>query len=750
MRSRAIRLRWVWSAALVLATLASARVQAAAQEPFSIEDTREVLDQYCVTCHNQTVNTADLALDTKDLTALGGDAEVWEAAVRKIRTGMMPPRQAPRPGPETLDGIAAWLETGLDRAAALDPNPGAPTLHRLNRTEYANAIRDLLELEIDPTVLLPVDSTSAGFDNIADVLNTSPALIQGYLSAAMKVSRLAVGDLTAPPAITTYNAPTGLAQDEHIEGLPLGTRGGMVVRHMFPLDAEYEFRVGRGADFTIDGRPLEASGRGDLRVRVPAGPHTLATASVRAMNSAGVDDTFSAPVRGRGGASIVVTGPFDPTGPGSTPSRERIFVCRPANAEDELPCARRILSALAGRAFREPVGANDPSMETLVDFYLAGRGEGTFETGIQRALARILVDPRFIFRMERSPAGLEAGAVYRLTDLELATRLSFFLWSSIPDDGLLEVAAEGRLTDPAVLEAETRRMLADPRSDALIDNFATQWMGLRELENAEPESEDFNANLRIAFERETKLLFESILREDRPILDLLDADYTFVDERLAAHYGIPGVRGSRVRRVELAADSPRRGILGHGSVLLVTSVANRTSPVTRGKWILENLLGAPPPSPPPGVETNLDETDDAAEPATLRERMERHQENPVCASCHSIMDPIGFTMENFDLVGKWRDYDGETPIDATSQMVDGTRLDGPASLRRALLARSDVFVSTAVEKLLTYAVGRATDYNDMPAVRSIMRDAEASDYRLSSLILGIVESTPFQMRMKVD
>ena len=723
------------------------------QSPVSLNQMQALVDQYCVTCHNQTANTADLALDTKELAAPGSEPEIWEAVVRKIRTGMMPPQGARRPARGDLDSFASWLENGLDQAARLDPNPGSPTLHRLNRTEYANAIRDLLDLEIDASRLLPVDSSAAGFDNIADVLNTSPALIQGYLSAAMKVSRLAVGDLTAPPSITTYRSTEGLSQTGHIEGLPLGTRGGLVVQHTFPLDAEYQIQVGggQGVDFTIDGESVPAGGRGGVRLAVQAGPHTLGAATVRTLSSAGVDDTFSAPVGGRGGIQgITVTGPFDPSGPGDTPSRRRIFVCEPGNprTEDEVRCAREILSALATRAFRRPVDENGTALESILEFYIAGRNEDSFETGIQRGLARILVDPRFIFRMEDRPADLPAGALYRLTDLELASRLSFFLWSSIPDDELLAVASARALSDPGMLEQQTLRMLADPRSQALIDNFAAQWMGLRELENVEPESEDFDANLRLAFERETKLLFQTIAREDRSIVDLLDADYTFVDERLARHYGIPGVRGSRVRRVPLDDDSPRRGILGHGSMLLVTSVANRTSPVTRGKWILENLLGAPPPSPPPGVETNLEENPDAPEPTTLRERMEQHRTNPVCASCHRIMDPIGFSLENFDLVGKWRETDGDTPIDASAEMVDGTPLDGPASLRQAMLDRSDAFVSTAAEKLLTYAMGRATEYYDLPAIRSIAREAAEADYRFSSLVLGVVRSAPFQMRVK--
>jgi hypothetical protein len=716
----------------------------------SQQQVQATLKQYCITCHNQRAKTANLELDTKDLAHLEKDVVAWEGVVRKLRTGMMPPKSAARPDRATLEGIASWLESGLDRVAAVQPNPGSPSLHRMNRTEYANAIRDLLDLQVEVTTLLPSDSTSVGFDNIADVLGTSPALIQGYLSAAMKISRLAVGDLSAPPAPVTYRAPRGLSQRAHFDGMPLGTQGGMVARHNFPLDAEYEIRIaGARLDLTIDGMPVSSGGRTVLRLAIPAGPHTIGAAAVRASDTAALDDIFSAPQRGGGGiTNITITGPFQPSGAGDTPSRRRIFVCSPSNAKEELPCARQILRTLATRAFRQPVKDNDSSMETLLGFYQEGRNTGDFETGIQRALARVLVDPRFIFRMEHLPARLATDAAYRLTDLELATRLSFFLWSSTPDDTLLNLAIAGKLSNPAILEEQTRRMLADPKSKALIDNFATEWMRLRELENAEPESPDFDANLRLAFQRETQLLFESILREDRSIVDVLDADYTFVDERLAQHYAIPNVKGSLFRRVTLPKDHPRRGILGKGSVLLVTSVANRTSPVTRGQWVLENLLGSRAPSPPPGVETNLDEQADAGKVTSLRERMEKHRTNAVCASCHSIMDPVGFSLENFDLVGKWREYDGKTRIDATAEMVDGTRLDGPASLRRALLDRSDMFVTVATEKLLTYAAGRAVTAYDMPAVRAIVRESGRNDYHFSTLVLGVVKSEPFRMRTK--
>jgi mono/diheme cytochrome c family protein len=746
-------MRTQWSIAiLVFSALVFGRAGGHAQQApapavaLTQAQVQTVLNQYCVTCHNAQAKTAALELDRKDLSRLDLDTVAWESVVRKLRTGMMPPQSIKRPDRTTLDGVAAWLEAGLDRAAARAPNPGSPSLHRMNRLEYANAIRDLLDLQVDVATLLPSDSTVAGFDNIADVLGTSPTLIQSYVSAAMKISRLAIGDLSAPPVPVTYNAPTGPSQSAHADGLPLGTQGGMLVRHNFPLDAEYQIQAGGGrVDITIDGTPVPA-GRG--RIPIPAGPHTIGVATVSGFETAGMDGIFSAPPgRGRG-MSLTIAGPYRPSGPGDTPSRRRIFVCRPASADQEAPCARTILQTLARRAFRRHVPDADPSLQALMAFYAEGRSAGTFDAGIQHALARVLVDPQFVFRLEHVPASLPERAVYRLRDTEIATRLSFFLWSSVPDDALLDLAIAGRISDPAVLERETRRMLADPRSKALVDNFASQWMHLRELDNAEPESPDFDGGLRASFAREMQLFLDSILREDRSLLAVLDADYTFVDERLARHYGIAGVKGSYFRRVRLAADDPRRGVLGKGSILLVTSAANRTSPVKRGQWVLENLLGSPAPNPPPGVETNLDEGASTASARTLRERMDRHRTQPTCASCHRIMDPIGFSLENFDLVGKWRQLDGGSPIDATGELVDGTRLDGPASLRRALVGRPDAFVTVAAEKLLTYAVGRVVTASDMPAVRAIVRRASGNEYRFSSLVVGVVQSEPFQMRMK--
>lgn len=756
----------VCAAALTTSAAAVQQTSTPASPPAALSDqnAQAVINQYCVTCHNQRAKTGNLELDTKDLLHVEKDVATWESVVRKLRTGMMPPKNAARPERAMLDGLAARIENGLDREAALHPNPGSPSVQRMNRSEYANAIRDLLDLNVDVSAILPGDNTTSGFDNIADVLGTSPTLIQSYLSAAMKISRLAVGDTAVQPAPVTYRAAKGISQSTHLDGMPLGTVGGMFATHYFPLDAEYEIRAAGGrVDLTIDGQPAPSSGRGALRIPIRAGEHTIGAAGTRAFDAGNMDSTFSAPAgRGGGVTSIVITGPYPPLMPGDTPSRSRIFVCYPAGTstpnatnaptDAELSCARKIVQSLATRAFRQPIPDKDPSIDMLLGFYKEGRLEGenggNFDVGIEHALARVLIDPRFIFRMEKVPANLPQGASYRLTDMELATRLSFFLWSSIPDSKLVELANAGQLSKPAVLEEQQRRMLADPRSKSLVDNFASQWMRLRELDNAAPESAEFDGNLRLAFKREMQMFFESILREDRSVIDLLDADYTFVDERLARHYGIPNIKGSLFRRVSLAKDDPRRGVLGKGSILLVTSAANRTSPVTRGEWVLENLLGFKTPAPPPGVETNLDGKTEESKAKTLRERMEFHRSNPTCAACHTIMDPVGFSLENFDLVGKWRDMDGKTKVDATAEMVDGTKLDGPASLRRALLSRSNMFVSVATEKLMTYATGRAVTPYDMPAVRKIIRDSGGTNYRLSSLILGVVKSEPFQMRAK--
>jgi hypothetical protein len=721
------------------------------------------LKQYCITCHNQRAKIGGLTLDTLDLAKVGADPDVWEKVVRKVKTGMMPPSGAPRPDRGALDAFAAGVEDRLDRAAVAGANLSTPALHRMNRVEYANAIRDLLALEVDVTPLLPGDGSSEGFDNIAEALGVSPSLIQGYVAAAMKISRQAVGDRTMAPSLVTYAAPPGFSQERHIEGLPIGTRGGLLIRHTFPLDAEYEFTIGGGGpggagggvgiDVTIDGAKVTVQNTRRFRLAVTAGPHTIGAAVIDRQRGAGVDDAYSDFRAANNGFAIAggiqnvgIMGPFKPTGTGDTPSRRRIFTCTPASAAEEDACARTILTDLARRAYRGPVSAGD--LTTLMTFYQEGRKGGDFETGIQTALARVLVAPRFIYRIEEEPAAVPAGGVYRVSDLELASRLSFFLWSSIPDDELLDLASKGRLRDTATFQRQVKRMLADPKADALIKNFAGQWLYLRELANVQTEAPGFDDNLRQAFRRETEMLFGAIVREDRTMLDLLDADYTFVDERLARHYGMKDVRGSYFRRVVLDPTSPRRGLLGHGSMLTVTSVATRTSPVSRGKWILDNLLGAPPPQPPPGVETNLGEGEASAKTTTLRQRLEEHRANPVCASCHKIMDPMGFALENYDLIGAWRDTEANVPIDSTGQLADGTPLNGPADLRRAVLSRSAAFMSTATEKLLIYALGRPVHHYDMPTVRAIVGRSGREGNRFSALVLGIVESDAFQKRIK--
>ena len=724
-----------------------------------------LLTQYCVTCHNARTKAGGLTLDPAELTQIDRHAETWEKVIRKLQTGMMPPSGAPRPGRPTIDGFVTAVQAQIDRAAAAKPFAGTPALHRLNRAEYSNAIRDLLALDVDAASLLPPDDSAAGFDNIADVLGISPALIEGYATAAAKISRLSVGDPSLGLDRVTYRAAGNLSQEDHLDGLPLGTRGGMIVRHTFPLNADYDLQIGPGRsggigavvtaraqdiDVTVDGQPVDLQGKTQVRLPVEAGLHTIAVALVKKSHVDGADGVYDAPTRAPGISQITIAGPFNARGPGDTPSRRRLYVCTPKTAGEEAACATRILNTLATRAYRRPVPQSGPEMETLLGFYRIGRESGSFDSGIQRAVARVLVDPNFLFRFEREPANVPPGTPFRLSDLELASRLSFFLWSSVPDDELRDAAVRGQLKNPAVLERQVRRLLADPRADALVSNFAGQWLFLRELKNVRPDSPDFDENLRRSFQQETELLFRTIVREDRPIIDLLDADFTFVDERLAKHYGMEGIRGSRVRRVPLAANDPRRGLLGHGSVLTVTSAANRTSPVVRGKWVLDNLLGMPPPQPPPGVETNLEKDAAQVKVTSLRQRLEIHRANAVCASCHKVMDPIGLTLENFDHVGKWRTADGKTTIDATAQLVDGTKLDGPLSLRRALLERSDVFATVATEKLLTYASGRAVQFQDMPAVRAIIRDAARDKYRFSSLVLGIVKSTPFQMRTKAE
>jgi hypothetical protein len=755
-------MRFLGPTSFLAAVMTLAVMPGQAQQP-AAPPKPALLAQYCITCHNQRLKTAGLMLDSVDFEHVEKDAATWEKVVRKIRTGMMPPSGARRPDRAALDAFAADLEGRLDRAAVAGANLDAPSLHRLNRTEYANAIRDLLGLDVDAATLLPADASSEGFDNIADALGVSPSLIESYVSASMKISRRAVGDRTLSPTQITYAAPGGLVQDKHIEGLPLGTRGGMLVHHTFPLDAEYEFGVtggfgpggGGGAftiDVTLDGVQLKPANVRNFRIPVTAGPHTIGASLVERTRGAGVDEQFSdfrvdSAFTAPGGIqTVVVTGPFKATSAGDTPSRHHIFVCQPSGSGDEMPCARKIVATLARRAYRRPV--QDEELATLMKFYEKGRADADFEVGVQQALARILVAPAFLYRAETEPAAVRPVASYRLSSLDLASRLSFFLWSSIPDDELLAVASKGTLRDPKVLEQQVKRMLADPKSEALTNNFAGQWLFLRDLAHVQTSATNFDDNLRQSFRTETEMLFANVVHEDDSLLDMLNASYTFVDERLAKHYGIPNVHGSYFRRVDLPADSPRRGLLGQGSVLTVTSVATRTSPVTRGKWILENLLGTPAPVPPPGVDTNLEKNPEEVKNTSLRHRLEAHRGNPVCASCHKIMDPLGFALENFDLVGTWRDIDGKMPVDSSGQLVDGTVVKGPADLRAALLSRSDAFVTNVTEKLFTYALGRPVQYFDMPAVRTVVHRAAQNDDRFSSLILGVVSSDAFQMRMK--
>ena len=765
--------------------------RAAGRQPATPVSGRALLDQYCVTCHSDRLRTGGLTLEAIDLADIAGNAETWEKVVRKLRAGAMPPQPRPRPDRAAYDGLRAWLESDLDRAAAATPRPGrTEALHRLSRTEYHNVIRDLLELEVDVTDLLPADDTSYGFDNIAGVLGVSPTLMERYLAAARKISRLAVGSPVPSPTAETFRIASNLGQDTHIDGLPFGTRGGTRIDYNFPEDAEYIITVlpdgplfagphqlevsldGARVELFTVGRTLEEGERRsayaadgearEVRLRVTAGPHQVGVTFLKrtAAEQERTRKLYLRPFTGEGSGgdsryqpyvdSVTITGPFETSGARpavDTPSRAQLFVCRPvaSDASAATACATQILSTLARHAFRRPVTADD--VDRLLTFYDQGAASGGFDGGIELALRRLLVTPEFLFRIERDPAGAAPGTAYRLSDLELASRLSFFLWSSIPDDELLDVAIRGEIQDTSVLEAQTRRMLADPRSVALVTNFAGQWLSLRNAAAVQPDEDlfpDFGEALRQGFRRETELLFESILRESRSVVELLSADYTFVNERLARHYGIPNVQGSRFRRVTLD-DPGRGGLLGHGSILTVTSHANRTSPVKRGKWILENILGTPPPPPPPNVPA-LEETT-AGKQLTMREAMEQHRANPVCASCHRMMDPPGLSLEPFDAVGRRRPPNQtKGAMDVTGVLPDGTEFEGPAGLRQALLAHPDRFVTTVTEKLLTYALGRGVEYYDAPAVRTITRTAALDDYRLTALIMGVVKSTPFRMR----
>ncbi|HEY1309076.1 MAG TPA: DUF1592 domain-containing protein [Vicinamibacterales bacterium] len=804
---------------------ASAQATAVKKVSTTAVDYRQTVTTYCITCHNERLKTGGLALDQIVAADVPVHADVWEKVIRKVRAGMMPPAAMPRPDAATRVAFVSSLEATLDRAAREKPNPGRPLAHRLNRAEYANAIRDLLSVDVDVNSLLPPDDSSGGFDNNADVLGVSPVLLESYLDAAERISALAIGDPHTPPMGELFRVRQDASQDRHIEGLPLGTVGGIVIHRTLPLDGVYQFQVRlfrtnlgtmRGLEYphqleiAVDGERVHLAsfggnaeiaassdnptttgdavdGRFTARVPLKAGPHVITVAfleKTHALNTRRLQPYVrsSADTIDFSGQphidEVLLTGPFDPTGVGDTPSRRRIFVCAPStrpepsqgprsgqgpsSSADDL-CAKKILSTLARRAYRADVTPED--LTVLQEFYERGREEGgppspkdgsgatgSFNAGIDLALRRILSSPKFVFRVERDPSNVASGAAYRLPDLEIASRLSFFLWSTIPDDRLLELAEKGSLSTPAVLEQQVRRMLADPKSQALVDNFLGQWLQLRNLKNKQPNSHefpDFDDNLRTSLQTEIEMFFNSIVREDRSVVDLMTANYTFLNERLARHYGISNVYGTHFRRVTLQ-DEARFGLLGKGALLMVTSHPNRTSPVQRGKWILENVLGSPPP-PPPDVVPPFPEDTEARKPQSVRERMEQHRRNPACASCHRMIDPAGLALENFDATGAWRTRDGGTrgtPVDASGQLVDGTSINGVVELRKALVREPETFVRTTTEKLLTYALGRGLTAADMPALRTIVRDAQRDDYRFSSIVLGIVRSVPFQMRVK--
>ena len=759
----------------------------------SAADGRALINRYCVDCHDDAERTANLTLERVDLAAVGNEAETWERVIRKLRAGMMPPPDFERPAEEDYAALRDWLEAEIDRSAP--QNPGTKVLHRLNRTEYANVIRDLLALKIDPAMYLPPDDSSRGFDNIAGSLTISPTLIETYATAATKIARTAVG-FWRTPTESLYIKKTDSSQAYQLEDLPFGTRGGMTATHVFPADGEYTFTVrnlgvgiyipGEQLELSIDGERvhtwlytnmglsagMDSEADGELTVTIPvtAGSRLVGVTFVatnfrpsldvaqhfarKSLENGRVNELSNYPVIG----ALNIQGPFNASRPVASPSRERVFTCRPATARDEEPCAREIVSTLLRRGFRRPVTPGD--LEIFMGFYENGRAGGTFDDGVELALRRMLASPQFLIRAEQEPESLAPGEIYRISDLELASRLSFFLWSSIPDDELLTVAAENRLGDPDVLAQQVRRMLADPRSESLVTNFGRQWLYLRNLATTAPDQTvfpDWDDELRAGFARETELLLEHIVREDRSVVDILDADYTFLNERLARHYGVPNIYGSHFRRVSLGPELDyRRGILGQGSFLSTTWVQNnRTSPVKRGVWVLENILGTPPPEPPPTGVPGLEETeaDGPGRKLTLREQMTLHRATEPCASCHKIMDPIGFALENFNADGQWRTLDGGaggTPIDVAGVLWDGTQVVGPVELREAVMRYSPQFVRMATEKLMTYALGRGVEYSDMPVIRSIVRDAERNDIRFSSLVLGIVNSPPFQMRTKPE
>ncbi len=780
------RLVPVLGVALVALGTASGGIRAAGQAPAaapSATSDKAVLDRYCLGCHNDRTKSAGLSLAALDPAHVDTHLDEWEKVVRKLRGGLMPPAGRPRPDAATTDRVVASLEGALDRAAIAHPNPGrTQAFHRLNRTEYHNVVRDVLALDIDVASLLPGDSASYGFDNMAGSLQVSESLMERYLTAARRISRAAVG-APVPQAAQTYNVSPAMLQDERVEGLPFGTRGGTLIRHLFPQDAEYEFRLllagaatGADVEVAIDGERVqlfnvkprarvvdadgnEAQDKFEVRVPIAAGPHDVSVAFLK--TAAALPEAnrrpFSNPTVSNPGMAVlrgvIITGPFNAKGAGETPSRQRIFVCRPAagaTAAAETACARTIFTTLARRGFRRPVV--DEDVKNLMAAYAQGRAAGSFENGVERGVQQLLVSPEFLFRVETDPAKASGG--YRVSDLELASRLSFFLWSSVPDDELLDTASKGQLKAPAILERQVRRMLADPRAEQLTANFAGQWLQLRNLAIVTPSEvlyPDFDETLRQAFRRETELFFDSIVRENRSAVELLTADYTFLNDRLARHYGVTGIKGSHFRRVAVT-DENRRGILGQGSILTITSQPVRTSPVFRGKWILDNILGTPPAPPPPNVPALPEKAGVYAERnPSMRDRMAQHRANAACAGCHAMIDPLGFGLEHFDAIGRYREVDESYGrIDASGVMPDGTAFRNGAELRAALTRRPDRFVGTLTEKLLTYALGRGLEPYDMPAVRAIVRGSAATNYRMADIVLGIVKSVPFQMRTTTE
>lgn len=760
-------------------------------------DYRAVLNKYCVVCHNEKALMGGLALDKADLSKIPEEADIWEKVDRKIRSNMMPPVGMPHPDPAVATALASMLETKLDEAGFAKPNPGPPTLRRLTRTEYGNAVHDLLGLDVDVASLLPGEGYSnEGFDNDSAALGVSPSLMERYVSAAWKISGLAVGSMKANTTVNVFKVRSDLSQNEHIAGLPVGTTGGMLVHYNFPVDGEYILRSRlwrnnveqvRGLDLptqfelSVDGvrvHVAEFGGPADeaysfnahvaagkdfdkrLEARIPikAGPHDIGFAFLRKSSASPI--TLIRPLErenldGLANTGIptltqvFIVGPMNVTGPGKTVSRERIFTCQPPDDNrDGGACAKKILVPLARLAYRRPLTSDEVAQ--LLEVYEVGRKQGGGEKGIETALSDILASPQFIFRAETDPTSVAAGSAFDLNDYDLASRLSFFIWSSIPDDELLKVAAEGRLHEPAVLSQQVQRMMKDPRSSAMVMNFADEWLRLRNLKAATPNDvlfPDFDDNLRQDFQRETELFFNSILRENRNVLDLMNANYTFLNQRLAVHYGIPHVVGSQFRRVTLS-DPNRFGLLGQGSILTVTSYGNRTSPVVRGKFVLSIFMGNPPPPMPANVPP-LNETIDPNKPLSMRERMDAHRTNPVCANCHRLMDPIGFTLENFDATGKWRTNDGGAAIDPAGTMANGAHVDGPASLRKVIAGRPEQFVRTLTEALMTYALGRKLEAYDMPTVRVIVRKSSTENYTLASLVQGIVAGTPFRMKVKL-